>query len=246
VQACTGTECSGPVLGQPGGGGAGADGGATNAGSAGEGGETATLYSVTRFDGEAFDRTSPYAEAAQVLVERAGGGPAEEALWSGSEGFELPDAAPSAFVLVTPADAMVDATRTLSRIPANPAESEELVLVRPSTIEAILALAAQALEQEAGRAQVVIRLREAQTGTPIAGARLSLPSAQTVLYAANGTFSDAVSETDSSGLALLINVSAGAWPGELGSITISGSVISSTPVRAIADAVTVLSIEIER
>ncbi len=235
VQACSGTQCHGPpVLGS---------GASTGSGVGGEGGSASGIpvFSVSRFESDDFLSTAPFTNLASVLADGEGG-TTLEAAWNGLDPFAIEGLAEEPFVLVEP-ELGVDALPTMLR----PALDGlvELPLVRATVLESILALSSQPLDLASDRAQVAITLIDVGTAQPISAATLAEPSAESVLYASSGTWSDADSETGPSGLAMLVNVEAGAWPGKLTSVAVTGSATGAIPLRVVSGAVTVLYVGIE-
>jgi hypothetical protein len=201
-------------------------------------------FTVTRFEGPDFFITAPYPSGATLKAERSGGGESE-GTWTGTGTVTLERLLSGTFVLVTPTDSTQDALPTVLGLPDNPeVEPLELPLVRATVLDAIFALPTLPLVPIAGRAQVVFRVDDVQTRLPRAGATISAAGAEVVLYADGGTWSDAVTETDPTGLVLIANVPAGPWPGRLSTITVSGAVLGSVPYRAVEDAVSVLAAEL--
>ncbi len=245
AESCRTPDCTTPntSTGSGASNGTGASAGAA-AGETGDAGQRSVALSVVRYDSETFDQTSPYEDSAGIVLEGVSG--TLQANWPGSGSIEVADAAPEAFVLVSPTDESADALPTVLRLPASLPDTLAMPLVRATSVQAILAVSGLPIEQVPGRAQLVLRVRDGELGTPLAGVRVAEASAEAVLYAAGGVFSDAVSETDTSGLAVLVNVAADSWPGKLGSVTLSGAVLGSTPVRAVADAVSVLEARVAR
>jgi len=67
-------------------------------------------------------------------------------------------------------------------------------------------------------------------------------TAEDVLYGASGGFSDVATETDDTGVVVLANVPAAAWPGALVNLSFSGARSSGSKVPAVSGAVTVATI----
>ncbi len=222
----------------------GEGGGEEAGGAAGEAGQGPVVVSVSRFDTVTFDQTSPFEEPANILVEAAGG-ETLQASWPGAGTVELEGVARLGFLLVSPADTTMDAVPTLLQLPPDAGSSLlALPLVRASLVQGIISVSQLPLEVIPGRGQLVVRVVDAEFHSPVAGVQITEPSAEVVLYSANGVYTNSVSETDSSGLAALINVGADAWPGRLSSVTLSGTVLGSAPVRTVSDGVAVIEARI--
>jgi hypothetical protein len=200
---------------------------------------------VTRYEGDDFETTAPYASGATLKGERSGGG-STEGTWTGSGTVTLGRLVSGAFVLIAPTDSTQDAWPTVLRLPESvEVEPVELPLVRATVLDAIFSLPTEPIEPVSGRAQVVFQIEDADTHLPLAGATVTAAGSEVVLYADGGTWSDAVTETDPTGLVLIANAPAAAWPGRLSTITVSGSALGSVPYRAVADAVSVVRAEVE-
>jgi hypothetical protein len=238
VRTCTG-------CGVPGRGGPQGSGGTSSDGGLGEGGAGEPLtFTVARYEGDDFEITAPYAGKATLRGERSDGG-SVRGTWTGSGSVTLERLAEEAFVLVTPSDETDDAWPTMFRLPERvEVEPVTLPLVRRTVIDQSFSLPPLPLEPVEGRAQVVFQISDAETRKPLAGATVSASGAEAVLYADGGTFSDAVTETDPTGLVLIANVPAAGWPGQLSTLTVSGAALGSVPYRAVADAISVVRVEV--
>ena len=239
VQACSGLECHGPpILGY----------GASTANPDGdsEGGAPGAaqppVFSVARFESDDFLATTAFAEPATVLADGEGG-TTVEAAWNGLDPFAIAGLADTPFVLVEPEGSSSDALPTL--LVPSLVSPVELPVVRATVMESILALSSVPLDLDGETAQLVLKLIDVNARQPISGAVLAEPSAETVLYAASGGWSDTAGETDATGLAVLASVPASAWPGRLISVAVSGTASGAIPLRVVAGAVTVLYVGIE-
>jgi hypothetical protein len=242
VAECTGSHCATPPIqgvgantGEGGEPGVGGDGGA--------GGDGVITVSVTRFESDDFTTLGAFSEPAQILADGEGGATVE-AHWDGLQPLALEGLAEEPFFLVSPAQLGSDALPTLLRPRLDGAVS--LPLVRASVVDGLVALSSLPLELDAQRAVLILALVDAASLAPIQGAVLTEPSADTVLYGASGSWSDTVTETDSSGTAAFVNLQAAEWPGKLTSVAVSGSVSGAIALRSVAGAVTVLRLAIER
>ncbi len=79
-------------------------------------------------------------------------------------------------------------------------------------------------------------------GEAASGATLLAPRDAVVLYAENGAFSDTATSTDESGIVLLANVPAGAWPGSAVPVTLGGSGSGSYAVTLVSGGVTIAEV----
>ncbi len=113
----------------------------------------------------------------------------------------------------------------------------DFTLVESDLIDIILNLLTVPTARNPERASAVLKVTNAQ-GAPLAGVSVLDPSAEVVVYGASGTFSDTATATDGSGLVLLVNLPASAWPGSLSGVSFSGALEGGADVRVVAGAVT--------
>lgn len=241
VQPCVGPDCQGPPT--QGSGANGSGGGEAGAGSGGDGTGSPPVFAVSRFEGDDFHTTAPFGEPALVRADGRGG-TTLEADWNGVDAFELEGLTEQPFLLVTPLQDGTDALPTL--LAPRLTGSVELPVVRATVLDGIRALSSLPLDAVPGAAHLVLQLVDVQSSTPIAGLTLAETTAATVLYAAAGSWSDAVTTTDVTGLAVLADVEAADWPGRLTSVSVSGEVLAAIPLRAVSGAVTVVRVGLSR
>jgi hypothetical protein len=113
----------------------------------------------------------------------------------------------------------------------------DLVVIGRDIIDTILGLLTVPTERDASRGMILLRVTD-ERGAPLEGVTAIAPNAEVVVYGDGGTFSDASTETDSSGLVLLANVPAGSWPGSLVGVTFAGALEGGIDVRSVTGAVT--------
>jgi hypothetical protein len=230
-------------------GGRGGDGDGNQGGEAGESDGVTLTSQVLLLNDLDFRNGGPFTESAEIRIQKAGGG-AVTGTWNGSEPFRIQNVLEgrAVWALGTPVAALnQDALPTLEPVRTDNPNSEGVVeadpfaLVRASTMETIYDLLTVPITLDPSRAQVVLRVVN-ESGAGIAGVRVTAPSAGVVIYAASGAFSDAETQTDLTGLVVLANAPAGAWPGSLLSVSFAGAETGAAELRAIAGAVTVVSV----
>jgi hypothetical protein len=104
-------------------------------------------------------------------------------------------------------------------------------------IDTILAILTVPVLRDESKAILILEVSRPD-GTPLPGVTVTAPTAETIVYGASGTFTDDATQTDSSGLVLLVNVPSSVWPGTLVGVTFTGALQGGADVRAITGAVT--------
>jgi hypothetical protein len=196
-----------------------------------------------------FRNGGPFTDSAEIRVEKAGGG-AVTGTWNGSDPFRIANVLEgrAVWALGTPTAALNnDALPTLEPVRTDNPNSEGLVeadpfaLVRASTMQNIYDLLTLPITLDSSRAQVVLRVVNG-SGVGLPGVRVTAPSAEVVIYAASGAFSEAETQTDATGLVVLANAPASPWPGSLASVSFAGAETGAAELRVIAGAVTLVSV----
>lgn len=174
--------------------------------------------------------------------------------WDGSDPFSLAgvQSAPLVWVLATPDNPVADdVSPVLEPVATDVPDAQgrvdvKLAVVHSTTIQRIFDLASVPLTPDDSKAQLVLRLVDDSTNAsdppPLAGVSVKAPAAEDVLYGASGGFSDVVTETDNTGVVVLLNVAAAAWRGAEISVAFSGKRTSGAQVRAVSGAVTVATL----
>jgi hypothetical protein len=154
---------------------------------------------------------------------------------------------PLTWVSITPSSSVGVALPTL--VPANttrPAADGSVTLnlgvVGRAVVDTILDILTVPTVRDESKAILILEVRRTD-GTPLPGVTVTAPMAETIVYGAAGTFTDDESQTDASGLVLLVNVPASAWPGTLVGVSFTGALDGGADVRAIAGAVTLEGIQ---
>jgi hypothetical protein len=200
-----------------------------------------------------FSTGALFTDAVDIKTDGANG-IAVTGTWDGSDPFVIQgvqEAAP-VWVSATPESATADdALPALEPVSTDSPDatnrvSVSLGLVHASTIDHIFDLSSVPLTADPTLAQVILLLVSQASGAgtppPLPGITVTAPSAQNVLYGASGSFSDIATATDATGVVVLANLPATAWPGALVSLEFSGARTSGTQVRAVTGAVTLATI----
>jgi hypothetical protein len=203
------------------------------------------------FDNGRFDSGEPFTEAAVIKSTRANGQTTNET-WNGTPPYtieQLP-AQSTVWLLVTPQTAGADAAVTLEPVLTEHADAKgfvtaDLGIVRESNIETLFDLLSVPVQRDSKAAQVVLRLTTRGAGSglaPLSGVTVKAASAEGITYGASGSYSDVATETDATGVAVLLNVPAGGWPGALVSVQFSGTKTGGAEVRALGGAVSLVTL----
>jgi len=215
--------------------------------------ETVTLQGEVQllFDNGRFDSGEVLTDAASIKSTRADGRTSTDT-WNGKDAFTVADlpADSTSWLLVTPQTAGADAAVTLEPVLTQHANSQGVVnadlgVVRESNIDTIFDLLSVPVQRDSRAAQVVLRLTSRSAGsglTPLSGVSVKSSSAESIAYSTGGGYSDVATETDSTGVAVLLNCPAGGWPGALVNIEFSGAKSGGAQVRAVTGAVSLVTI----
>jgi hypothetical protein len=248
---CVGKNCGFPR--EEGGGlpegGRGGGGDGNEGGEAGESGGVTLTGSVLLLNDLDFRNGGPFTDSAEIRIQKSGGG-AVTGAWNGSDPFRIENVLEgrAVWALGTPTLALNnDALPTLEPVRTDDPNAEGVVeadpfaLVRASTMENIYDLLTVPITPDPARAQVVLRIVNG-SGAGISGVRVTAESAEVTIYATSGAFSDDETQTDVTGLVVLANAPASAWPGSLLSVSFAGAETGAAELRVIAGAVTVVSV----
>ena len=116
-------------------------------------------------------------------------------------------------------------------------------LVSNGVIEDIFASSLTGVPSTAA-AQVVIQILDT-TGVGIGGVRVQIVGAEFVAYADQTSWISSLDRTTASGLAFVGNLPASDFPGQIVTITLTGTVQRALPARIAQGAVTVLRVSAE-
>jgi hypothetical protein len=193
---------------------------------------------------DGFVTSIPFGNSATIEAQSTTGA-LISATWNGRDPFLLAgvEAAVPAWISVRPTSGAAN-LRTLHPVATNIDRSVDLGVVRADTIDemfAILSLPARRLE---GAAQVVLAFTQssASTTSGVVGVRVTLPNSEFIAYRSGATWSSEALGTDSSGLAVLGNVPAVAFPGTNKRVLLDGSSSGFIDVRVVADAVSLVAV----
>lgn len=227
-------------VGTPGSGGSGGSGGG-KAGAAGATSGVTLKGNVILLDDFAL-KSGPLLDTAAELRAQARGGGSVTGDWNGLDAFVMEDVLsdPLVWVNITP-DGPSAALPTLVPVnttkPVNGTVTQNLAVVSSVLIDTILDVLTLPTVRDPTKGILVLEARKSD-GTPLAGVTVTAPTAETIVYGAAGTFTDDADETDNSGLVLLVNVPASAWPGTLVGVTFTGALDGGADVRSITGSVT--------
>ncbi len=170
--------------------------------------------------------------------------------WNGLPPYLLDNVAANttAWVLVTPQNPQADdAAITLEPVVTKGANAlgqiqADLGIVRDSTIEGFFDVLSMPLQRDLNAAQIVLRLTQRSGGGAFTGVGVHATTAADVIYGVNGGYSDVETVTDATGIAVLLNVPAAAYPGALVAVTFSGAASGGAQVRAVSGAVSLVTL----
>lgn len=204
------------------------------------------------FDNGRFDTGEIFTDAAEVRTTRADG-KVTTAAWNGVDPFSLQGLPvdDAVWLLVTPPNAKAnDAVPTFEPVVTTHPDAAgrvaaDLGLVRDSTIDGIFTALSVPVQRDNNLAQVVLKLVERGGGsglTPLTGVSVHADAAAGVSYAVSGGYSDVATATDTTGVAVVLNVPAAKWPGALVSVQFSGQKTGGAQVRAVTGAVSLVTL----
>lgn len=229
-------------VGVPGSGGSSAGSGGGKAGAAGAASAVRLTGNVILLDDFALKTGPSFDDPAELRAQKQGGG-SVTGTYTGLEPFVLDDVLsdPLVWVSITPGPSSV-ALPTLvpvntTRPAADGSVTQNLGIVSSLLIDTILDILTVPVFRDPSKGILVLEVRESD-GTPLSGVTVTAPTAETIVYGAGGTFTDDATETDNSGLVLLVNVPASAWPGTLIGVTFTGALEGGADVRSLTGAVT--------
>jgi hypothetical protein len=225
----------------------GSGGGAGTSGQAGMAGATAGVTltgNVLLLDDFSLQSGSLLIEDPVTVRAQAKGGGSMEGTWNGIAPYEIENVLsdPLVWVSLTPVNLVTRALPTLSPVDtSNPAANGrvtvDLAVIDRTLVDTILDILTVPVLRDESKAILILEVTRGD-GTPLPGVTVTAPTAETIVYGAAGTFTDDAEETDNSGLVLLVNVPASAWPGTLVGVTFTGALQGGADVRAISGAVT--------
>jgi hypothetical protein len=181
---------------------------------------------------------------AVTLRAQARGGGSVTGTWDGLDPYELANvlSEPLVWVSLTPTSSATQGLPTLGPVNTTSPDSRgrvtvDLAVVDRTVVDTILAILTLPVLRDESKAILILEVSRPD-GTPLPGVTVTAPTAETIVYGASGTFTDDATQTDSSGLVLLVNVPSSVWPGTLVGVTFTGALQGGADVRAITGAVT--------
>lgn len=215
--------------------------------------DTVTLQGDLRLlvDDGRFAMGDLFASNATIKSTSADGRTATDA-WNKVDHYRIDDlpADTTSWLLITPETAGADAEVTLEPVLTQGANAQGVVtadlgVVRESNMEAVFDLLSVPVQRDTRAGQVVLLLRSRSAGSglvPLSGVTVKSSAAASISYSTGGGYSDVATQTDSTGVAILLNCPAGAWPGALVNVELSGAKTGGAEVRAVSGAVSLVTI----
>ena len=200
---------------------------------------------VAVFVDEEFAGTEPWGNEAVVLAPGA-----EQAIVDGEfdgELFRVDNVAErtAAWFLTEPADSsLISPLPALWLVDTTRSDMFDLYMVNRDVIEEILAGLTVQTTIAAGRAQVVIRLVDAN-GDPAPGVGIQSNDGEFIAYYSGTSWTDQDSATDSSGLAMVGNVLAPDYPGRGMQVVVTAAEQQDVVLDVVEDAVTMAEVLVE-
>lgn len=134
---------------------------------------------------------------------------------------------------------------TYHAVQTNAVDTVDLPLVQTTTLQQIYSTLTVVAEPATGAGQVVLTLFDAATQAPFSGLKAILPAAQFIAYSQNGAWTeDDTATTGNSGLVILGNVTAGA--ATTLTVSLTGAATGQFSVKVVPNAVTVVSVNVQR
>jgi hypothetical protein len=215
-------------------------GGTGGAGGGGGGADAVTVTgSISVLASDDLVTTVPLGDAATVTLEGSSGSPIE-ATYDGKS-FALAGVRSAAEIWAT-IDPGPPALFTLQPVDTRGPDPLELLLVPRPVLELIGSVLTLPTAPAEGRAQIVLRLVDAETGKPRAGVRLAHPSAESIVYDAAGSYSDSVDASGPRGIALLWNLEAFPEPAKQKVSFDTGNSTGAAELLLRADGVTIATL----
>lgn len=219
----------------------GAGGGAAGGVGAGTGQLRGTVVDLVD---DTFVSSIPFGDLATIEAQSTTGA-VIDASWNGRDPFVLSgvETAVTAWVSVRPSSGIAN-LRTLHPVGTNINRSYDLGLVRADTLDEMYGILSIPSQRAQGTAQIVLAftVTSGASTTGASAVSVALPDAEFVAYANGAVWSSEAPGTDSSGLAVLGNVPAVAFPGTNKRISLSGGSSGFIDVRVVADAVSLVAV----
>jgi hypothetical protein len=224
------------------GGSTGAGGGST-AGTAGTGPGKLSGTVVELVD-DSFVTSIPFAGSA-IVEAQASNGAVLSTTFDGQHPFTLTGVEPAvpSWISVRPSSG-TENLRTLHPVATNINRSVDLGLVRADTLDEMFGILTVPAQLGSGTAQIVLAFSVTQGASTsgAAGVQVALPDSAFVAYKNGAAWSSDEPGTDTSGLVVLGNVPAVAFPGTTKRIFLSGSSSGFIDVRVAAEAVSLVAV----
>lgn len=247
---CTGSQCvppggwppsksSGGSLNGEGGQGGEDAGGTANGGTSATGELTGTVREFV----DLYLQNSVLFTGTATLSAQAAGGGLVNTRWNGVDPFQLSGLVPEGLTWVhaTP-ERNQGVLATMHPVEVRSLQ-QDLGLVRADNLDLVFLLLTVPSERLPGRAQLVLVF--ADPSSPLGGqqgVRVALPEAEFISYAVQGTWSELETQTENTGLVVLGNIAAPAFPGSTRRVALGGTRSGSIDVRLAADTVSLVEV----
>ena len=134
--------------------------------------------------------------------------------------------------------------RTLTPVNPSLANNIQLPLVQSDVIDAIFPSLSPPVTRSTTAGHLILSFVSSRTAAGVAGVKVTSNRAGVVAYRAGGFWATDAVQTDTSGLVLIGNVGAAAFPGSPITISLSGVISSSVSFAVAADAVTLAELRL--
>lgn len=224
----------------------GAGGGSSLGGAGGTGGDFTTLQgTVVDIVDDTF--RTVITDNQPAIVEAQGRSTAVvSAEWNGIDPFVITGVQSSLDVVwlsVRPQSGNAG-IRTLTPINPSLVGNIELPMVQTDVIDAIFPGLSPPVARSSGAGQLIVSFVSARTAAGVPGVKVSANRSAVVAYRTGGLWSTDAIQTDASGLVLVANVPAAAFPGSPITVSLSGVITSSMSFAVAADAVTLAELRL--
>jgi hypothetical protein len=233
----------------PGGGGGARDGGRSDAGrsDSGTSNPLAELVGTVVALGADFSTKLPFPGTATIHAEARRGGFVSTG-FDGQNAFRLGgiQVAEMTWVGVKPAVANGPTLPTLQALDTRSDEPVELAAIQAEALDFIYQLISLPTTRQTGTGQVIVFfVDDAALDAPVEGLTVHIDGAETVIYDADGTYTDVTTATGNRGVAIVANVPAEPFPGDVHNLAWSGAAAGFQEIRVAADSVSFIGFRVE-
>jgi hypothetical protein len=197
--------------------------------------------------GDDFSTKFPFPGSATIHAEARRGGYVSTG-FDGDNSFRLGGirVAERTWVGVKPAAANGPVLPTLQALDTRSDVSVELAAIQAEALDFIYQLITLPTQRQPGSGQVVVFFVDnAAQDTPVEGLTVHIDGAETVIYDADGSYTDVTTGTGSAGTALVVNIPAETFPGTVHNLAWSGAAAGFQEIQIAADSVTFVGFRAE-